>query len=271
VLATGTTIEPALPQPAITLGGPGTLDQLRGVVEEIDAGALRNIVFAAPDGPSWLLPVYELAFMTAERAARTSSQQLVVAVVTPEQSPLSAFGADNSVDVARIAEQLGVVLHCGTTASAFDGRTLTLQDGASYPVDRLVAGPVLRGRVPEGVPANREGFVPVDAHQRVPGADGMYAVGDVTTFRFKQGGLASEQADAAVESIEATLGDRESARPFSSEIQGILLTSEGRTPLRARVTDEGVESLPAEPLDGPAQKIFSRLLPDRLRALDQLG
>jgi NADH dehydrogenase FAD-containing subunit len=271
VLATGTATEATLESPAVTLGGPDTMDQLRAVVADIDAGTLRNLVFAAPDGPTWLLPMYELAFMASERAARTSSQQVLIAIVTPEESPLAAFGAENSLTVARMAEQLGVVVHLGAAVTGFDGATMTLSDGGAYPVDRLVSGALLRGRVPAGVPVNKEGFVPVDAHQRVPGASGMFAVGDVTSFRFKQGGLASEQADAAVEAIEQDLGARESAAPFPGIVQGILLTAGGRTPLRAQVTADTAESLPAEPLEGPAQKIFSRLLPDRLHSLDAGG
>ena len=36
--------------------------------------------------------------------------------------------------------------------------------------------------------------------------EGVYAAGDITTFPVKQGGIATQQADAAAEAIAAELG-----------------------------------------------------------------
>ena len=63
----------------------------------------------------------------------------------------------------------------------------------------MVTLPDLVGRRVPGLRQDAEGFIAVDAHGRVPGVDGVYAAGDVTTFPLKQGGLATQQADAAVE------------------------------------------------------------------------
>ena len=50
--------------------------------------------------------------------------------------------------------------------------------------------------------------MPVDEHARVRGVERVYAAGDATTFALKQGGLATQQADAAAEAIAADLGAR---------------------------------------------------------------
>jgi sulfide:quinone oxidoreductase len=104
----------------------------------------------------------------------------------------------------------------------------------------------------------------------VTGTTNVYAVGDVTNFRIKQGGLATEEADAAVESIEAALGTRGGAAPFSREIRAILLSADRRVAMSARIGETTSESLETEQPTGAAQKIHSRLLSERLRDINPL-
>ena len=62
------------------------------------------------------------------------------------------------------------------------------------------------------MPTDAAGFVPVDAHGRVRGLRGVYAAGDGTNFPIKQGGLATQQADAVAEAIAAEVGAQRRAR-----------------------------------------------------------
>ena len=48
--------------------------------------------------------------------------------------------------------------------------------------------------------------MPVDEHAAVAGLEDVYAVGDATSFPIKQGGLATQQADAAAAAIAAAAG-----------------------------------------------------------------
>ena len=66
-----------------------------------------------------------------------------------------------------------------------------------------------------GLPADADGFIPVDPYGRVPGVPDVFAAGDATTFPLKQGGLATQQADAAAEAIAAELGARGATRSRS--------------------------------------------------------
>lgn len=270
VVATGTVPQAELPAPTITMGTAGSMDEIRRAVGEIDAGKVRNVVFTKPVGATYELPMYELALMAADRAENQSRQQIAVGIVTPEESPLELFGAENSERVADICHRLGVFVRRANSVVSYDGAALTLADGEQIAVDRLVALPKLEPTVPEGVPAGADGFIEVDEHQLVAGTSNIYAVGDITNFPLKQGGLASEAADAAAEAIEVQLGTREQAEPFSGETEGILLTAKTRLLMRVRITREGPEALPVEQPAGPVQKIASRLLAERLRELATL-
>jgi sulfide:quinone oxidoreductase len=57
----------------------------------------------------------------------------------------------------------------------------------------------------------------------------VYAAGDVTQFPVKQGGLATQQADAAAEAIAAELGCDVPANSFEPVLRGVLWT--GAEPL----------------------------------------
>ncbi|MFT4049507.1 MAG: FAD-dependent oxidoreductase [Solirubrobacterales bacterium] len=267
VLATGATPTAYLPAPAITVATPGSMDELKSVVAEIDSGVLRNVLFTMPAGPSYPLPLYELAVMTADRADQKSVQQVAVGVTTPELAPLEYFGAEHSAEVSALCRELELLVRLGQTVIAYDGERATLSDGMQIDADRVITMPALEPSVPEGVPVDGAGFVPVDDHQLVPGTTNVYAVGDVTNRGVKQGGLASLEADAAARAIERQLGAAADAAPLDPILEGILLTTRRRIPLRARVTADGSESLPAELPSGPSQKIHSRLLAERLREL----
>ena len=48
----------------------------QGVVQDVEQGYSKSVVFLLPDGPVWPLPLYELALMTAERAYSRASTSL---------------------------------------------------------------------------------------------------------------------------------------------------------------------------------------------------
>ena len=70
---------------------------------------------------------------------------------------------------------------------------------------RRRAARALRSAV-RGIPLGEHGFIRVNPHGEVPGVDRIYAAGDGVDFPIKHGGLSSQQADAAAESIAARAG-----------------------------------------------------------------
>ena len=55
--------------------------------------------------------------------------------------------------------------------------------------------------------------MPTDLHGLVDGETDVYAAGDATTCPIKQGGVATQQADAVAEAIAARLGAPVEAAP----------------------------------------------------------
>jgi sulfide:quinone oxidoreductase len=96
--------------------------------------------------------------------------------------------------------------------------------GRRVTADRIVALPRLRGRAPTGVPSGAEGFIAVDPHGRVIGAEHVWAAGDGIDFPVKFGGLAAGQADAVAADIAADAGALVERTPFRPVLRGRLLT-----------------------------------------------
>ena len=67
----------------------------------------------------------------------------------------------------------------------------------------------------------------------------MLAAGDATTFPVKQGGLATQQADAAAATIAQELGAAVEPRPFRPVLRGLLLTGGAPLYLRAELDAGG--------------------------------
>ena len=95
------------------------------------------------------------------------------------------------------------------------------------------ACPACAGPFLPGLPHDAEGFIPTDLHGLVEGEHDVYAAGDATTCPIKQGGIATQQADAAAEAIAARAGADVEPAPFRPVLRGLLLTGDD-APLPAR-------------------------------------
>jgi sulfide:quinone oxidoreductase len=270
VLATGARPQPAVPG-ALTFRGPADVDAMRDLLAEILRGEARRIVFAVPSGIVWPLPIYELALLTAtELEARAVEASL--AVVTSEPAPLALFGGAASAAVAAALAERGIEVLASAYPVDLAGGLLACVGADPLPADRVVALPRLAGPELGGVPHDQNGFVPIDEHSRVRGLPDVYAAGDLTTFPIKQGGLATQQADAAAEAIAAVAGAPLEPRPFAPVLRALLLT--GKSPAFLRVElggGHGETSTAAdEPLWWPPGKIVGRCLAPFLAELGVL-
>jgi sulfide:quinone oxidoreductase len=270
VLATGARPQPAVPG-ALTFRGPADVDAMRDLLAEILRGEARRIVFAVPSGIVWPLPIYELALLTAtELEARAVEASL--AVVTSEPAPLALFGGAASAAVAAALAERGIEVLASAYPVDLAGGLLACVGADPLPADRVVALPRLAGPELGGVPHDQNGFVPIDEHSRVRGLPDVYAAGDLTAFPIKQGGLATQQADAAAEAIAAVAGAPLEPRPFAPVLRALLLT--GKSPAFLRVElggGHGETSTAAdEPLWWPPGKIVGRYLAPFLAELGVL-
>jgi sulfide:quinone oxidoreductase len=267
VVACGAEARPVVPG-ALAFGGPEDVDELRAVVEAIDRGDVHSVAFAIPAGVGWTLPAYELALLTAGRA----DPRVTVSVVTPEEEPLAAFGGEASAEVRRLLAERGVVLHLRQTPVEFSEGRLRTQPGDQLWVERVVALPRLAGIPIAGLPATRDGLLRTDAFGRVDALTDVYAAGDITAFPVKQGGIATEQADAVAEMLASEAGADITPRPFEPVLRGVLMTGEDDRFLRAELTGGrgNTGSADAQALWWPPAKVSGRYLAPYLAALESV-
>src|ERR1019366_1999709 len=98
--------------------------------------------------------------------------------------------------------------------------------------------------------------------------EGIYAAGAATEFAIKHGGVSSQQADAAAESIAALAGAPLTPQQFHPVIRGMLLTGDTPLYLTARITGgPGFSSeITDEPTWSPPSKVASKYLAPYLAA-----
>src|SRR5438552_2097268 len=155
----------------------------------------------------WPLPVYELALLTAERAA-DMNVDVSITVLTPEDAPLALFGRSVSEGVRALLESKGILTITSAHAEVPEPGRIEIHPGERrLHVDRIVAAPQLFGPATPGLPKGaRDGFITVDAHCKVRDLEDVYAAGDATDFPVKHGAIAAQQADTAAEAIAAHAG-----------------------------------------------------------------
>jgi sulfide:quinone oxidoreductase len=258
LLALGARPYDALPG-ALTFRGPADGPALAALLDDALAGEVKRIVFALPAGVTWPLPLYELALQTKELLTNRGSMGVEVELVTPEEAPLAVFGPPASAEVRELLEARGISLRTHTTPIAFEDGSLGLAPEGRIAADRVVASPRLKGPALPGVPADWHGFVPTDKHGRVGSEIDVYAAGDLTQFPLKQGGIATQQADAAAEAIAAQLGAGIEPSPFRPVLRGLLLTGMVPRYLRAEA-GTAHSTVDTEPLWWPPAKIVGRYL-----------
>jgi sulfide:quinone oxidoreductase len=152
------------------------------------------------------------------------------------------------------------------------GGALATREGRMIAADAVIALPRLEPREIPGLP---DGFLEIDEHARVVGVPHVFAAGDATAGPVKQGGLATQQADAAAEQIAAEVGAGNEPRPYRPVLRGLLLTGEAPLYMRNDLSSEAglARSLRHEPprtsrapLWWPDHKVVGRYLTGYLAA-----
>jgi sulfide:quinone oxidoreductase len=246
VLAVGARARVGVPG-AITFRDQRDRHLVTRLIDDLEGEGSGRVVFAAPAGVTWTLPLYELALLSAEELRRRDVAAEVV-VLTPEVAPLSVFGPEVSAHLASLLADAGVRRLRGAAQVAARGRVF-LGSGEAITANGVVAVPRLVGRRISGVPADWNGFVHTDRLGRVEELTDIFAAGDVTHFPVKQGGLGTQQADVIAAVLAARAGAQVEPPSTRSVLRARLLGAGRPCFLRAELDAEG-RSLP--PTDAPA-------------------
>lgn len=232
------------------------------LIEQAAASGEKTMAFVVPPGCSWPLPLYELALMTRRRTEELGKSRLRLELYTRERAPLELFGVPASDAVAALLTARKIDFRPGASVTEDAGGALhAAPEGATIHARAVVALPEIAGPAIDGLPADEHGFIPVDGYGRVTDVEDVYAAGDATDFPVKQGGLATQQADAAVEDLAARLGAHIDPTPFHPVLRGQLITGAESLNLKhdpAAGPGQGVASL--DYLWWPPQKIRGRYL-----------
>ncbi|MBI5310304.1 MAG: FAD-dependent oxidoreductase [Actinobacteria bacterium] len=261
VVAIGALTEPVIERALTFIGGP-RIEAMAHLLEEVDAGKVRRIAFVTPAGAVWPLPLYELALLTAKWIDERQIGDVELELITPEQAPLRLFGSAASQEVAGLLRRHKIRLRTMTHVAHFDGANLTLVPGKTVKADRVVAIPRLHGRHVQGLESDDNGFLRTDGHGLVSGTLDVYAAGDITNFPVKQGGIAAQQADAAVRAIAAGFGAPVEPKPFRPVLRGLLFTGDGHAFLRADISGTAGDdsNVSQDPLWPTGDKIVGQYL-----------
>jgi sulfide:quinone oxidoreductase len=257
ILAPGARLSSPAPN-TIAFGLEGSRQAVVEMLERLRTGQARSVTFAAPSMTGWLLPLYELALMTARELARSHVDGVRLRLLSPEDRPLALFGDEASQSVSALLAAAGIefIATAETTAQAGG---IAVQSPAT---DYVVTLPILKGPGLAGVPSTEPGgFIPVDDYGRVRGLTGVYAAGDAVDFPVKQGGLAAQQADSVAEHVAASYGASVEPSPFAPALRGMLFT--GGEPLYMRSHVPGADpEVPGAwyPLWWPPTKVAGRYL-----------
>jgi sulfide:quinone oxidoreductase len=246
--------------------------KMKALLIESHSGRHRSVAFVVPGGYTWPLPLYELALHTSAWLAERGIGGVPLMLVTPESEPLASFGSRASEEVRTLLGSHGVEF-ISAHAIRHAAGSLLLAGGSELAVDLAVALIRLGGPAIHGLPADDEGFLPVDELGRVQGAVGVFAAGDATTFPVKQGGLATQQADAIAELLAVELGSSVERAGFRPVLRAVLFGGREKRYLRAELGERLQESSTASvsPLWAESNKLVGRYLAPYLDSLDELG
>jgi sulfide:quinone oxidoreductase len=253
-----------------TFCGPESVEATGALVEELELGLVDSLAFVVPTGVTWPFPLYELALMIAHRVNEARAKVDLV-LYSPEREPLEVFGEDASAEVTSVMAAAGVRFQGRAAVEITTAGEVLIRGGAtSLKFDRLLAVPRLEGPAPRGLPCDDDGFIPIDAHGVVTQVEHVYAAGDGTNFPVKQGGIATQQADAVAEVIAKRAGARVDPRPLRPILRGHLLANGSSRFLRGELhhRDGGTSEAAQSTMWWPAAKIAGTYLSPYLAQLD---
>jgi sulfide:quinone oxidoreductase len=183
---------------------------------------------------------YETAFLTeALLRRRKVRENTSIAIYTPEPFPMPTAGPVLGDALAGMLAERGIDFHPNHTVEYADteSKELVFADGGRAGFDLLLGVPAHRAPAVLGTSglAAETGFVPVDRTTLATSAEGVFAIGDVTTipvsghkFLPKAGVFAEAEALVVAENIAAELTGRHPTARFGGKGACFVELGDGR-------------------------------------------
>lgn len=98
---------------------------------------------------------------------------------------LPPMSVEASQKTHKYLDELGVIIKLKTLVDTYDGEVVRLKTGEEIRAHTLIWAAGVQGALIDGIPkeATERGRILVDAYNRVPGYDGLYAIGDVAMMK----------------------------------------------------------------------------------------
>ncbi len=237
---------------AITFRGPVDTDRVASIARDAARGDIEGLTLAIPVRRTWPLPVYELAFGLRDVT------DIPITIATVEPAPAAVLGAAGSECIAALLERRAIEVETSFDFGRQPRREVT------------IAAPELHADRLYGVPADEDGFIPINRFGAVQGLAHVYAAGDITSYEVKHGSLAAAQADVAAASIAARAGANVVQAPFRPILHARIACGDDSIYVRRNVDDHlDPGTVSRDPLWSPAAKIFARHLSPALAEIGQ--
>lgn len=95
---------------------------------------------------------------------------------------LKGMSKKSGAKAKQYLERLGVRVMLGSRVTNFDGQMVTMKDGATIPTTKVIWAAGVTGQLFKGLPQEsvvRGNRLQTDRFHRIPGVEGLYAVGDI--------------------------------------------------------------------------------------------
>lgn len=155
-------------------------------------------------------PAFELAFNIHHRLKKKNLRRhFELSFFAPMAEPGARMGKNAMGMVNKMLDQYGIARYFGKKITEFTSHSVVFEDQSSIEADLILYIPASTGHsvLQTGdLPLNEAGFVKIDNFCRVPGFDGVYAIGDAAALEgpdwiAKQGHIAELMGRNAAHNI----------------------------------------------------------------------
>lgn len=177
------------------------------------------------EGSRLPVPVYEAAFALARRLEERGERERVrITVVSPDGLGAKLGDkAENALNEALAAHQIELLREFPITT--VNKNSVSTGQGHSVGFDLLMLMPPFQGSSAASYMGitDRAGYVNVDWTMRVPGHEGIYAIGDCVNFDGpKMGHMAVRQGEVAAANLAAEIDGHEPVSHYSHEMKLVI-------------------------------------------------